>query len=171
MTILKDWFELMREYEDDLATILSLENGRPIAAAHAEIKYAASFLEWLQGEAVRSHGDSIAASASGTQVVTIKQPIGVVGIITPWNFPSSMITRKVGAALAPGCSMVVKPAAETPFSTLALAELDERAGVPAGVLNVTTTEKNIADVGRLICEHHFIRKLSFTGSTGVRENP
>ncbi|CAG9951288.1 unnamed protein product [Clonostachys rosea f. rosea IK726] len=171
MTILKDWFELMREYEDDLATILSLENGRPIAAAHAEIKYAASFLEWLQGEAVRSHGDSIAASASGTQVVTIKQPIGVVGIITPWNFPSSMITRKVGAALAPGCSMVVKPAAETPFSTLALAELDERAGVPAGVLNVTTTEKNIADVGRLICEHHFIRKLSFTGSTGVGENP
>ncbi|KAF4992034.1 hypothetical protein FDECE_13841, partial [Fusarium decemcellulare] len=167
MTILKNWFELMQEHKQDLATILSLENGRPIEAALAEIKYAASFLEWFQGEAVRSYGDSIQASTPGSQVLTIKQPVGVVGIITPWNFPSAMITRKVGAALAAGCSMVVKPAAETPYSALALAELGSRAGVPAGVFNVTTTQVNIAEVGKLLCEHPTIKKLSFTGSTGV----
>ncbi|KAF4439502.1 succinate-semialdehyde dehydrogenase [Fusarium acutatum] len=165
--ILKDWFELMQEHEKDLATILSLENGRPIEAAHAEIKYAASFLEWFEGESVRSYGDSVQASARGTQVITIKQPIGVVGIITPWNFPSAMITRKAGAALAAGCSMVIKPAAETPYSALALAELGHRAGVPAGVINVLTTQSNTIDVGKLICEHPSVKKLSFTGSTGV----
>ncbi|KAF5239227.1 hypothetical protein FANTH_10029 [Fusarium anthophilum] len=165
--ILKSWFELMQEHEDDLATILSLENGRPIAAAHAEIKYAASFLEWFEGESVRSYGDSVQASAKGTQIVTIKQPVGVVGIITPWNFPSAMITRKAGASLAAGCSMVVKPAAETPYSALALAELGHRAGIPAGVLNVVTSHQNMIDVGKLICEHPSVKKLSFTGSTGV----
>lgn len=167
MGILKNWFELMQEHENDLATILSLENGRPIEAAHAEIKYAASFLEWFQGESMRSFGDSAQASTKGTQVITVKQPIGVVGIITPWNFPSAMITRKVGAALAAGCSIVVKPAAETPFSALALAELGERAGIPAGVLNVVTAKSNMIDVGKLICEHPSVKKISFTGSTGV----
>ncbi|KAL2674260.1 hypothetical protein Neosp_012711 [[Neocosmospora] mangrovei] len=167
MSILKNWYELMREHEQDLATILSVENGRPIEAARAEIQYAASFLEWFQGEAIRSYGDTIQASAPGSQVLTIKQPVGVVGIITPWNFPSAMITRKVGASLAAGCSMVVKPAAETPFSALALAVLSERAGVPAGVFNVITTNDNIAEVGKLMCEHPTIKKLSFTGSTGV----
>ncbi|KAK2686287.1 hypothetical protein QWA68_014851 [Fusarium oxysporum] len=165
--ILKNWFELMQEHETDLATILSLENGRPIEAAHAEIKYAASFLEWFESESVRSYGDSIQASARGTQVVTIKQPIGVVGIITPWNFPSAMITRKAGAALAAGCCMVIKPAADTPYSALALAELGHRAGVLAGVINVLTTQSNMIDVGKLICEHPSVKKLSFTGSTGV----
>ncbi|VZI07690.1 unnamed protein product [Fusarium fujikuroi] len=165
--ILKDWFELMQEHEKDLATILSLENGRPIGAAHAEIKYAASFLEWFEGESVRSYGDSGQASARGTQVITIKQPIGVAGIITPWNFPSAMITRKAGAALAAGCCMVIKPAAETPYSALALAELGHRAGIPAGVINVLTSQSNTVDVGKLICEHPSVKKLSFTGSTAV----
>lgn len=157
----------MQEHEKDLATILSLENGRPIGAAHAEIKYAASFLEWFEGESVRSYGDSVQASARGTQVITIKQPIGVVGIITPWNFPSAMITRKAGAALAAGCCMVIKPAAETPYSALALAELGHRAGIPAGVINVLTTQSNTVDVGKLISEHPSVKKLSFTGSTAV----
>ncbi|KAH6972329.1 succinate-semialdehyde dehydrogenase NADP+ [Ilyonectria sp. MPI-CAGE-AT-0026] len=167
MLILKNWFELMQEHEEDLATILSFENGRPIEAARAEIKYAASFFEWFQGEAVRSYGETMHSSTPSSRVLTLKQPIGVVGIITPWNFPSAMITRKVGASVAAGCSVVVKPAAETPYSALALAELGERAGLPAGVFNVVTTDENIAEVGKVLCEHPTVKKLSFTGSTGV----
>ncbi|KAH8667709.1 succinate-semialdehyde dehydrogenase [Ilyonectria robusta] len=167
MLILKNWFELMQEHEEDLATILSFENGRPIEAARAEIKYAASFFEWFQGEAVRSYGETMHSSTPSSRALTLKQPIGVVGIITPWNFPSAMITRKVGASVAAGCSVVVKPAAETPYSALALAELGERAGLPAGVFNVVTTDENIAEVGKVLCEHPTVKKLSFTGSTGV----
>lgn len=167
MEILKKWFALMQEHEEDLATILSFENGRPLAAARAEIKYAASFFEWFQGEAVRSYGETIASSAPGNRVLTLKQPVGVVGVITPWNFPSAMITRKVGASVAAGCSVVLKPAAETPYSALALAELGERAGLPAGVFNIVTTEKNVTDVGKAICESPTTKKVSFTGSTGV----
>lgn len=151
----------------DLATILTFENGRPVEAAKQEIRYAASFFEWFAGEAVRSYGETIQSSTAGNRVLTLHQPVGVVGIITPWNFPSAMITRKVGASVAAGCTVVVKPAAETPYSALALAELGERAGIPSGVVNVVTTDKNIADVGKEICEHELVKKVSFTGSTGV----
>lgn len=167
MEILKNWFELMKEHEQDLATILAYENGRPLEAALSEIKYAASFFEWFQGEALRSYGETIDSSTPGTRVLTIKQPVGVVGALTPWNFPSAMITRKVGASVAAGCTVVLKPAAETPYSALALAELSERAGLPAGVFNIVTTDKNTPLVGKTICEHPLVKKISFTGSTPV----
>lgn len=157
----------MQEHEEDLATILSFENGRPLQASRSEIKYAASFFEWFQGEAMRSYGETIQSSTPGNRVLTLRQPIGVVGIITPWNFPSAMITRKVGASIAAGCSVVLKPAAETPYSALALAELGERAGITAGVFNVVTTDQNVSSVGKTICQHPVIKKVSFTGSTGV----
>lgn len=121
----------------------------------------ASFFEWFQGEAMRSYGDTIQSSTPGNRVVTLKQPIGVVGIITPWNFPSAMITRKVGASVAAGCSVVLKPAAETPYSALALAELGERAGLPDGVFNVVTTDRNVASVGKAICEDPIVQKGVF----------
>ncbi len=166
--ILDNWHKLMLEHEQDLATILMYENGRPLEAAKSEIQYAASFFAWFQGEAVRAYGgETIEASTPGQRVLTFKQPVGVVAVLTPWNFPSAMITRKVGAALAAGCSVVVKPAAETPFSALALAELGARAGVPAGVFNVVTTDTHLADVGRALCEHDLVKKVSFTGSTRV----
>ncbi|GAM86256.1 hypothetical protein ANO11243_042680 [Dothideomycetidae sp. 11243] len=167
MEILKEWFNLMMAHKDDLAKILSVENGRPFEAAKAEIDYAASFMEWFQGEAMRSSGETLQPSTPDKRVMIIKQPIGVVGVLTPWNFPSAMITRKVGAAIAAGCSVVLKPAAETPYSALALAELGERAGVPKGVFNVLTTDKHVSEVGKAICEHRDIKKISFTGSTGV----
>jgi succinate-semialdehyde dehydrogenase / glutarate-semialdehyde dehydrogenase len=140
--ILRKWFALITEHEEDLATILAFENGRPLEAAKAEIRYAASFLDWFQAEAIRSYGETMESSVAGTRVLTLKQPIGVVGTITPWNSPSAMITRKVGASVAAGCSVVLKPAAETPCSALALAELGERAGLPAGIFNVVTTYAN-----------------------------
>ncbi|OAG02224.1 succinate-semialdehyde dehydrogenase-like protein [Paraphaeosphaeria sporulosa] len=167
MGIIRDWFQLMQEHEDDLAIILSHENGRPIEAAKAEIKYAASFFEWFQGEAVRSYGQTVQGSSPENRVMTIKQPIGVVGVLTPWNFPSAMITRKAGAAIAAGCTTVLKPAADTPYSALALAELGEQAGIPPGVFNIVTTEQNVAAVGKQLCEHPTVKKISFTGSTNV----
>ena len=167
MIILREWLALMKEHEDDLAKILSMENGRPFEAAKAEIRYAASFFDWFQGEAVRLYGETIESSTPGNRVITLKQPIGVVGIITPWNFPSAMITRKVAAAIAAGCTIVLKPAAETPYSALALAELGRRAGLPKGVFNIITTDKHISDVGKTICEHDLVKKVSFTGSTRV----
>lgn len=158
-TILQKWHDLIKEHEQDLATILTYENGRPLDAAKAEIQYAASFFGWFQGEALRAYsGETIESSAPGQRVLTFKQPVGVVGVLTPCSFPSAMITRKVGAALAAGCSVVVKPAAETPYSALALAELGERAGVPAGVFNVVTTHAHLAEVGKTLCEHDIVKK-------------
>ena len=165
--ILRNWFNLMVEHQESLAKILMYENGRPIQGARQEIAYAASFFDWFAGEAERSYGYTAYGSTPGNRVITIQQPVGVVGVLTPWNFPSAMITRKVGGAIAAGCSIVLKPAAETPYSALALAELGERAGVPKGVFNVVTTDKHVQDVGSAITTHTDVKKISFTGSTRV----
>ena len=165
--ILRKWFDLMIEHQESLAKILMYENGRPIQGARQEITYAASFFAWFAGEAERSYGYTAQGTTPGNKVITIQQPVGVVGILTPWNFPSAMITRKVAGAIAAGCSVVLKPAAETPYSALALAELGERAGVPKGVFNVVTTEQHVQDVGSAITTHRDVKKISFTGSTRV----
>lgn len=165
--ILQKWFELMKEHQETLAKILMYENGRPISGARQEIVYAAGFLDWFRGEAERSYGYTATGTTPGNRVITIQQPVGVVGILTPWNFPSAMITRKIAGAIAAGCTVVLKPAAETPYSALALAELGERAGLPKGVFNIVTTEKHVQDVGAAITTHKDVKKISFTGSTRV----
>src|SRR5690554_3136731 len=136
--ILRRWFELMLENQDDLALLMTLEQGKPLAEARGEIVYAASFIEWFAEEGKRAYGDSIPSPTSSSRLLVIKQPIGVCAAITPWNFPAAMITRKAGAALAAGCTMVIKPASATPFSALALAELAHQADIPRGVFNVVT---------------------------------
>ncbi|NXD32247.1 SSDH protein, partial [Spelaeornis formosus] len=156
----------MTEHAEELARLITLENGKPLADARGEQTYSASFIEWFAAEAMRAYGDHIPATIDGVRNVTIKQPIGVVGIITPWNFPSAMITRKVAAALAAGCTCVIKAPSETPFSALALAKLAEEAGVPKGVINVITTGSS-STVGKILATHPIIKKISFTGSTGV----
>ncbi|KAL1944396.1 hypothetical protein VTO73DRAFT_3581 [Trametes versicolor] len=165
--ILKKFFGLMQEHQDDLARLITLENGKPLAEAKGEHAYSASFIEWFAEEAVRTYGETIPSPFPNIRNVVIKQPIGVVSILTPWNFPSAMITRKLGAALAAGCTAVIKPPAETPFSALALVELATRAGVPPGVINVVTTHANVSEVGREMCENVAVKKVSFTGSTPV----
>jgi succinate-semialdehyde dehydrogenase / glutarate-semialdehyde dehydrogenase len=162
---LNRWAELCLEHQLDLARILTLEQGKPLAEARGEIMYGTSFIQWFSGEARRVYGDTIPANTRNRRIVTLKQPIGVVATITPWNFPNAMITRKVSAALAAGCTIIVKPAPETPFSALALAELAQRAGIPAGVLNVITGDA-IA-IGGELTSNVTVRKLSFTGSTEV----
>ncbi|EPX71274.1 succinate-semialdehyde dehydrogenase [Schizosaccharomyces octosporus yFS286] len=164
--ILRRWYELILENADDLATMMTLENGKSLADSRGEVVYAANFLDWFAGEALRINGDSHMASVPNNRILTIKQPVGVVGIITPWNFPAAMITRKVGAALAAGCTMVIRPAAETPFSAIALAKLAERAGVPPGVINMVTSNSP-AEHGLELTTNPLIRKVSFTGSTNV----
>ncbi|KAF9910481.1 succinate semialdehyde dehydrogenase NADP+ linked [Lobosporangium transversale] len=166
-TILRDWYNLMRENEEDLAKIITWENGKTLSEAIGEVRYSASFLEWFSEEAKRLYGEFIPSPIKTQRIITIRQPIGVVGIITPWNFPSAMITRKFGAALAAGCTAVAKPASETPFSALALAELGMRAGLPKGVINIVTTHSNTKDVGKYLCESHDVAGISFTGSTNV----
>ncbi|BFZ63141.1 succinate semialdehyde dehydrogenase NADP+ linked [Saitoella coloradoensis] len=166
-TILKKWHQLCMENADDLAKILTWENGKPLAEAQGEVKYGSAFFEWFAEEAVRLYGDVIPSSTKGNRIITLKQPVGVVGIITPWNFPIAMITRKVGAAVAAGCTVVCKPGAETPYSALALAELGIRAGLPAGVFNIVTGEKNTKDIGLELTTNPSVRKISFTGSTAV----
>ncbi|CCL98253.1 uncharacterized protein FIBRA_00247 [Fibroporia radiculosa] len=156
--ILMKFYALMQENQDDLARLVTLENGKPIAEARGEHAYAASFIEWFE---------VIPSPFPHLRNVVVKQPIGVVSILTPWNFPLAMITRKLGAALAAGCTVVVKPPPETPFSALALAELASRAGVPPGVFNVVTTQANISEVAREMCENDTVRKVTFTGSTPV----
>ncbi len=163
--ILRRWFELCMQNQDDLATILTLEQGKPLAEAKGEIAYGSSFIEWFAEEAKRIYGDVISATASDRRIVVIKQPIGVVAAITPWNFPNAMITRKGSAALAAGCTIVIKPAESTPYSALALAELAERAGMPKGVLNIITGVPEV--VGGELTSSPVVRKLSFTGSTEV----
>lgn len=162
---MRRWFELMMENQDDLGMIMTLEQGKPLPEAKGEIAYAASFIEWFGEEAKRVYGDTIPSHQPDKRIVVLKQPIGVTAAITPWNFPAAMITRKAGAALAAGCTMVIKPAAETPYSAFALAELAERAGIPAGVLNIVTGDA-IA-IGGVLTSSPIVRKLSFTGSTGV----
>ncbi|WP_237387861.1 NAD-dependent succinate-semialdehyde dehydrogenase [Xenorhabdus sp. Sc-CR9] len=163
---LKQWFHLIMESQTDLAEILSMEQGKSHAEAMGEIAYGASFIEWFAEEGKRVYGETIPSPMPGRRLATIKQPIGVVAAITPWNFPNAMITRKVGPALAAGCTVVLKPAAETPLSALALAVLSERAGIPAGVLNIVTGMDAKA-IGEVLTSSPIVRKLSFTGSTRV----
>ncbi|AKZ61944.1 succinate-semialdehyde dehydrogenase [Herbaspirillum hiltneri N3] len=164
-TILRRWFDLMIANSDDLATIMTVEQGKPLAESKGEIAYAASYLEWFGEEGKRAYGDTIPGPSSDRRIVVVKEPIGVCAAITPWNFPSSMITRKVGAALAAGCPIVVKPATQTPYSALALAVLAEEAGVPRGVFSVITG--SAAAIGAEMTSNPIVRKLSFTGSTEV----
>ncbi len=164
--ILKKWYELQVAHQEDLAVLLTTEQGKPLAEARGEIRYGASFIEWFAEEARRAYGDVIPAHGTDKRILAIKQPVGVVGAITPWNFPNAMITRKVAPALAAGCTVVVKPAEDTPLSALALAELAERAGFPAGVFNVVTTSRP-AEVGEVLTTSPTVRKLSFTGSTPI----
>lgn len=164
--ILRKWYELIMENQADLAHILTAEMGKPLAEAMGEIAYGASFIEWFAEEAKRIYGDVIPSAQADRRILVMKQPIGVVAAITPWNFPNAMITRKIAPALAAGCTAVVKPAAETPLSALALAELAERAGVPKGVLNIIVGT-NSAAIGQELCANQIVRKLTFTGSTGV----
>ncbi len=163
--LLRKWHELMLAHQDDLAAILTAEQGKPLAEARGEILYGASFIEWFSEEAKRVYGDTIPQPAAGRRLVVIKQPVGVVAAITPWNFPNAMITRKVGPALAAGCTVVVKPASQTPYSALALAELAERAGLPPGVFNVVTGSAKA--IGGELTANPVVRKLSFTGSTEI----
>ena len=162
---LRRWFELLMENQDDLARLMTLEQGKPLAEAKGEIAYAASFIEWFAEEAKRVYGDTIPGHQADKRLIVIKQPIGVTAAITPWNFPAAMITRKAGPALAAGCTMVVKPASQTPFSALALVALAERAGIPAGVLSVVTG--SASEIGNELTGNPIVRKLSFTGSTEI----
>ncbi len=164
--ILRRWFDLMHENKDDLAVLMTAEQGKPLAESLGEIMYGASFVEWFAEEAKRVYGDVIPTHLPDRRILTIKQPVGVVAAITPWNFPNAMITRKAAPALAAGCPIVIKPASETPLSALALAELAEQAGIPAGVFNVITTTRSRA-VGLELTESPLVRKFSFTGSTEV----
>ncbi|KAF9584899.1 succinate semialdehyde dehydrogenase NADP+ linked [Lunasporangiospora selenospora] len=165
--ILRKWYELMLENEMDLAKILTWENGKPLAEALGEIRYGAQFFEWFAEEAKRLYGEIIPSPAQNQRMIVIRQPLGVVGVITPWNFPSAMLTRKFGAALAVGCTVVTKPAAETPLSCLALCELGRRAGLPEGVIGVVTTHAHTKAVGKHLCESRDVSGISFTGSTAV----
>ena len=165
--MLRDWFNLMNENAEDIATLITWENGKPLTDAKGEVAYAAAFLQWFAEEAPRNYGDQIPATVHGNRAITIKQPIGVVGLITPWNFPAAMITRKIGPALAAGCTIVAKSPGETPFTALALAELSKRACIPPGVINIVTTLENTAEVGETLTTSQIIKKVSFTGSTNV----
>ena len=161
--ILRKWFDLMMANQEDLAQILTAEQGKPLTESRGEIAYGASFIEWFAEEGKRAYGEVIPQHQSDKRVLVIKQPIGVSALITPWNFPNAMITRKAGPALAAGCTVVIKPAGQTPFSALAMAELGERAGIPKGVLNVLTGDSRA--IGGELCASPKVRKLSFTGST------
>ncbi len=163
--ILRRWYDLILEHREDLAAIMTAEQGKPLAEARGEIVYGANFVEWFAEEAKRVYGDTIPMSQPGKRIIVIKQPVGVCAAITPWNFPSAMITRKAAPALAAGCPVVVKPAAQTPFSALALARLAQEAGIPAGIFNVITGPAR--EIGAELTENPVVRKLSFTGSTEV----
>ncbi|XP_015524460.1 3-sulfolactaldehyde dehydrogenase [Neodiprion virginianus] len=166
--LLRGWYNLMVKHAEDLAQIMTMESGKSLAESRGEVKYGNSFVEWFAEEARRVNGEVIQSPVRGREVLLLKQPVGVAALITPWNFPHAMITRKAGAALAVGCTCVVKPSEETPLTALALANLAEQAGFPAGVFNVVTTSpKNSAAVGKLLCEDARVRVMSFTGSTAV----
>ncbi len=164
--ILRKWFDLMVENKDDLAALMTAEQGKPLFESAGEVMYGASFIEWFAEEGKRLYGDVIPAHLPDRRIVVIKQPVGVVAAVTPWNFPNAMITRKAGPALAAGCPIVIKPASETPLSALALAVLAEEAGLPAGVFNVITTTHS-RETGKELTESPLVRKFSFTGSTEI----
>jgi len=161
--VLRKWFDLMMANQDDLARLMTAEQGKPLAESRGEIAYGASFIEWFAEEGKRAYGDIIPSHQADKRILVMKQPIGVCALITPWNFPNAMITRKAGPALAAGCTVVIKPAGQTPYSALALAELGERAGIPKGVLNIITGDSKA--IGNELCANPSVRKLSFTGST------
>lgn len=163
--ILRKWFNLMMENQEDLAQLMTAEQGKPLAESRGEIAYAASFIEWFAEEGKRIYGDTIPPHGADKRIVVLKQPIGVCGAITPWNFPAAMITRKAGPALASGCTMVLKPATQTPYSALALCELAERAGVPKGVFSCVTGSAK--EIGGELTSNPIVRKLTFTGSTEI----
>ena len=163
--VLRRWSDLLLANQDDLGALMTLEQGKPLAEAKGEVAYAASFIEWFAEEARRVYGDTIPAPNPDWRIVVTREPVGVTAAVTPWNFPAAMITRKAGPALAAGCPMVVKPATSTPLSALALAELAERAGVPAGVFSVITGKS--AEIGREMTSNPVVRKFSFTGSTEI----
>ncbi len=163
--VLRRWFELMLQHAEDLALMMTLEQGKPLAEARGEVAYAASFIEWFAEEAKRVYGDIIPGHQPDKRLLVLRQPIGVVAAITPWNFPAAMVTRKVAPAIAAGCTVVCKPAEQTPFTALALAELAGRAGLPAGVFNVVTGQPEV--IGGVLTSDTRVRKLSFTGSTEV----
>ena len=164
-TILRRWFDLMMEHQDDLARLMTLEQGKPLAEAKGEIGYAASFIEWFAEQGKRANGEIIPSPGADKRLMVIRQGVGVCAAITPWNFPAAMITRKAGPALAAGCTMVIKPANETPFTALAMAELANQAGIPQGVINVVTGQSR--EIGAVFTGDERVRKLSFTGSTEV----
>ncbi|MDM8166109.1 NAD-dependent succinate-semialdehyde dehydrogenase [Roseovarius sp.] len=165
-TVLRKWFDLMMENQDDLGTILTAEQGKPLAEAKGEIAYGASFIEFFAEEAKRIYGETIPGHQRDKRITVIKQPIGVAASITPWNFPNAMITRKAGPALAAGCAFVGRPAAETPLSATAMGVLAERAGIPKGVFSIVTSSSS-SEIGKEFCENPIVRKLTFTGSTEV----
>ena len=164
--VLRKWFDLMMANQEDLAVIMTSEQGKPLAESRGEVAYGASFIEWFAEEGKRIYGDVIPQTQPGRRIVVLKQPIGVVAAITPWNFPNAMITRKCGPALAAGCPIVIKPPAETPLSAIALAVLAERAGIPKGIFNIVTT-KHSSRVGQEMTGNSLVRKFSFTGSTEI----
>lgn len=165
---LRTWYELIVANQEDLAQIMTAEQGKPLAEARGEVLYGASFIEWFAEEAKRVYGDTIPGHQADKRLIVTREPVGVTAAITPWNFPSAMITRKVGPALAAGCAMVLKPAPQTPFSALALAVLAERAGIPAGLFSVLPADAGRSrEVGAELCANPVVRKLSFTGSTRV----
>jgi len=167
-TILRRLYELMMENQEDLARIMTVEQGKPLAEARGEVAYAASFIEWFAEEGKRVYGDTIPQHREDSRLVVVKEPVGVTGAITPWNFPAAMITRKAGPALAAGCAMIIKPASATPLSALALAELGERAGLPAGVMSVVTgSGSDATEIGGELTSNATVRKISFTGSTDI----
>lgn len=165
-TILRRWYDLMMAHQDDLATIMTAEQGKPLAESKGEIAYAASFIDWFAEEGKRLYGDVIPTHQADKRLLVLRQPIGVVAAVTPWNFPAAMITRKAGPALAAGCTFVCKPAHQTPYSALAMAELGRRAGLPAGVLNLITG-RDAAGIGAEMTSNPIVRKVTFTGSTAV----
>ena len=166
--ILRRWFDLITAHTEDLAQLMTAEQGKPLSEARGEVAYGASFIEWFAEEAKRTYGDVIPTSGNDRRLLVLKQPIGVVAAITPWNFPIAMITRKVAPALAAGCTVIAKPAEATPLSALALVELARQAGIPAGVFNLITADAaNAPAIGLELCTSPIVRKVSFTGSTEV----
>ena len=164
--LMRKWFELLLANQEDLAQLMTAEQGKPLAETRGEVAYGASFIEWFAEEGKRVYGDVIPTHSAGKRILVFKEPVGVVAAITPWNFPNAMITRKAAPALAAGCAFVIKPSEETPLSALALAELAHRAGIPAGVFNVVPSSRAQA-VGEVLTQHPLVRKFSFTGSTAV----
>ncbi|KAI8275144.1 Glutarate-semialdehyde dehydrogenase DavD [Colletotrichum sp. SAR 10_98] len=165
--ILRRWYDLIMENKTDLATLITWENGKAKADAAGEVVFAASFLEWFAEEAARIYGDVVPHSNPNMRVSVLKEPVGVCGLITPWNFPAAMVTRKLAPALAAGCTVVVKTAGETPFTANAVMQLGQRAGVPKGVVNIVSALENTPEIGATLCQSEIVRKISFTGSTRV----